>query len=505
MRANSELAAIVAALAVLGVATPAAASDPRPITVPALRAWHPGTGSFVLGGRARVVAARPSARPEARTLARDLGAPTARRARPGDVVLAPSKDRSLGAEGYALRIGRTFVIAARTRAGWFYGGRTLLQLVHGGKPIPRGRARDTPAYPERGLMIDIGRRFYTRAWLAARIRELAGLKLNMLHLHLSDDQGFRVQSDTHPEIVSAQFLTKADIRSLLATAARRHVTIVPEIDMPGHMTAALAKHPELQLTDATGQRQPDKLDVTLPAARAFVGDIVDEQLKLFHAPWWHVGADEFLGAFSTAADYDRYPQLAAYAQAKYGPTANGHDAVQDFVNEIGARVQSMGKRLRVWSDGISGGSAVSLLPGAVVEWWENRASPTPAELVALGHDVLNVGWWPLYYVNGGTFGSLRSTEADFYEQWEPWRFEGPYTTRWLGGATVQPPDEQLPQADPHLLGASLAVWNDDPANPGGAAAPLAAGIAPRLRILAQKTWGSKPLTDAYAEFAALRP
>jgi len=272
--------------------------------------------------------------------------------------------------------------------------------------------------------------------------------------------------------------------------------------MPGHMTAALAQHPELQLTDLAGNRQPDKLDVTLDAARAFAGQLVDEEMALFGGPYWHVGADEYLGVASTPADYDRYPQLQAYAQAKYGPSANGHDAVQDFVNLLGDRIAAAGKTMRVWSDGISGGSAVPLRAGAVVEWWENLHSPTPAELAAQGHPVLDVGWWPLYYVTGGPLRDLRTSERDMYEQWQPWRFEGPYTARWITGR-ADPPPQELPRRDPHLLGATEAVWNDDPASPQGAPAPLAAGLAPRLRIVAQKTWASPPLTTSYVQFQRL--
>jgi hexosaminidase len=349
-------------------------------------------------------------------------------------------------------------------------------------------------------MIDVGRRYYPRAWLAARIRQLAALKLNLLHLHLSDDQGFRVASAAHPEIVSAEHLTRADVAALLRVARRHHVTLVPEIDMPGHMTAALAAHPELQLADVTGRREAGKLDVTLPAARAFAAEIVDEQLRLWRTPFWHAGADEYLGPFATDLDYERFPQLGAYARERHGPEATGHDAVQDFVNEIGLRVRAAGRRLRVWSDGIHADGVVRLLPGAVVEWWENRVSPTPAQLAAAGHDVLNVGWWPLYYVNGGPLSGLRSSEAEFYEEWEPSRFEGPYTARWVGGP---PTPQELPGDDPHLLGTTLAVWNDDPAAPGGAPAALAAGIAPRLRIVAQKAWGSPPLTASYAAFTRL--
>ena len=125
--------------------------------------------------------------------------------------------QGLGAEGYALTIAETGVtIGARTTAGWFYGGRTLLQLR--GKPLPIGRATDRPVQRDRGMMIDVGRRFYPRAWLIARINELAGLKLNLLHLHLSDDQGFRVASRSHPEIVPKDHLTVADIGALQAVA-----------------------------------------------------------------------------------------------------------------------------------------------------------------------------------------------------------------------------------------------------------------------------------------------
>jgi hexosaminidase len=441
---------------------------------------------------------RKALRGEARTLAADLGMRTGSRTRRGDVLLTlTARGDRLGSEGYSLRIGRVFTIAARAPAGVFYGGRTLLELRRLANAIPRGRGSDYPRFRERGLMVDDGRVFFSEAWLERRIRDLSDLKLNLLHLHFSDDQGFRIESRTHPEIVTKPALTQDDVRKLVAFARSRHVTIVPEIDMPGHMTAILAKHPELQLTNAAGQKQPDKLDVTLPAARKFAADLLAEFMPLFPAPWWHMGADEYLGAFSTEADYNEYPQLQAYAQSKHGPSANGKDAVLDFVNGVAEQVQAAHKRLRIWSDGMNGGSAVKLDPRIAVEWWENRSSPTPQQLVGDGRDILNVGWWPLYYVTGGTFKSLRSKEADFYEQWQPWHYEGPYTSRWVGGP---PQYEELPPAEPHQLGATLAVWNDDPSSADATEKAVAEGIAPRLRILAQKTWGSPPFADGYAAF-----
>ena len=105
----------------------------------------------------------------------------------------------------------------------------------------------------------------------------------------------------------------------------------------------------------------------------------------------------------------------------------------DFVNFVSERVHQAGKRLRVWSDGIGGGSAVTLDPDATVEWWENRNSPAPDELMSAGHQVQNAGWWPLYYVTGGPLMSLRATEEEMYEDWDPWVFEGPWSTRWASG------------------------------------------------------------------------
>ena len=162
----------------------------------------------------------------------------------------------------------------------------LLRAGHG--TIPRGWGRDWPSYPERGLMIDNGRRYYSSAWIKRRIRELAYLKLNQLHLHFSDNQGFRIESDSHPEAVTRPYLTKRQVRGILAYARARHVRVIPELDMPGHMQAALAAHPELQVPG-----RPDELDFTKPAARRFASDLILEYLKLFPGRYWHAGADEF--------------------------------------------------------------------------------------------------------------------------------------------------------------------------------------------------------------------
>ena len=492
-------ATVVAFLAMTGSA---AATNGRPFTIPALRQWKGGSGTFTLPKAPRIVAPGRLTG-VARTLAAELHGATSHRK--GEIRLALVTSGPAG-EGYTLSIGRHGIrIAARTPTGVFWGTRTLLQLLHTGRHVPIGRARDWPRYPDRGLMIDNGRKYFTPKWIAREIKRLSYLKLNRLHMHFSDNQGFRIESKRHPEVVSAFHLRQREVRSLVALGKRYHVKLVPEIDMPGHMQAALEKHPELQLADASGQRAADKLDYTKPEARKFAGELIEEYVGLFPAKQWHMGADEFLGVLfpPTAADYARYPQLEAYAKAKYGPTANAKDGFLGFVNDIDALVRAHGKTLRVWNDGLDGGNAVKLNPDIVVEWWNNPAGPGsgpgPQDFVAQGHEVLNAGWFPTYYVSGSSETSTppRPDMSWAYEDWDVNRFLGLY----YANRQTHEPEFVVPPAEPLNRGSELHVWNDDPT--AESEAEIAAGIAPRLRVIAQKTWNSPLFVPDYAGFERL--
>ena len=395
-------------------------------TIPAVREWHPGHGEL-------------------------------RVAPHGDVVLAlGSRDRRLGREGYRLEVGSRVRIEARTRAGLFYGRQTVLQLLRAGHgTIPRGWGRDWPSYPERGLMIDNGRRYYSPAWIKRRIRELAYLKLNQLHLHFSDNQGFRIESDSHPEVMTRPYLTKRQVRDIVAYARARHVRVIGELDMPGHMQAALAAHPELQVAG-----RPDELDFTKPAARRFARDLILEYLQLFPGRYWHAGADEFAGPGDFIG----------------------------FVNWIDRLVRARGRTLRVWHDGLSG---TRLRRDVVVEWWAEHAGPSPSRLLAQGHRVLNAGWWPTYY-DVGPLGQVRPSMKVAYDTWQ---------VNLFGGLAINTPTPASPlQRVParRVLGSELHVWNDDPA--AETVEQTARGIAPRLRVLAQKTWDTPPPAPTYAGF-----
>ncbi len=498
--------ALLGAASTVAPATASAGADPRPVTIPALRHWDPGSGHFALRPDARVFSLEGGER-EARTLAGDLTRVTGRRIgvalagspRRGDIALQIGGGRGrLGREGYRLRIGRFFEIDAAQAAGGFYGGQTLIQLLRDPGPIPQGTATDRPRYPERGLMIDLGRRLYPAAWIRREIRQLSYLKLNLLHLHLTDDQRWGIESERHPELASPGALRKSQVRSLLRFARRRHVTVVPEIDMPGHMGALLAKHPGLALRKPgePAGAPATRLDITNPAALRFAFSVIGEYLPLFGDRYWHLGADEYMGDAELAA----YPQLAAYAQQRYGATATAKDAVLGFVNSIDRFVRARGATLRAWGDELGDGGAVAVDPDVVVEWWtpasplSDLTAPTPAELLAAGHRIVNAGWFPTYFT--GDVGPIEG-KPDMraaYEGWEVNQFAGPTVA---GGEIF--PRSVVPASSRRVLGAKINAWEDTDLSDS----QLATALLPRLAVLAQKTWRSRPLTPAYSEFLSI--
>lgn len=472
----------------LVVTAPVQAAVPAPLTVPALREWTAATGSYAFTASSRIVV-DPAARgldDEGATFAEDLAAltgitvpvvhDTVGNLRPGDLHLAlGSTDAALGDEGYVMAVADSVRIQARGDAGAYYGTRTVLQLLRQARTIPAGTARDWPTKPERGLMIDQGRKFFTVDWVRKHIKELGYLKLNYFHFHLSDTFGFRLESSSHPEIVSPDHYTKAQLADLIALGARHHVTIVPEIDMPGHMNQILAAHPDLQLDKPSGQRDPYFLDLSEPGAYTLTGDLINEYLPLFPSKYWHIGADEYVG------DYGQYPQLLAYARANYGANATAKDTYYGFINWAENIVYAAGKTMRMWNDGIKAGDG-TINPTAriVVDYWYNIGL-TPQQLLDRGHTVSNESWDPTYYVAGGD-------KID-----NPWTYQT-WTPDWFQGANLI--------SDPaRNLGSKLHVWCDNPN--AETEDQIAGGIFLSLRVLAQQTWDSPKLVQPYGDFSPI--
>ncbi|GAA3297629.1 hypothetical protein GCM10020295_30950 [Streptomyces cinereospinus] len=388
--------------------------------------------------------------------------------------LALSGARGADQESYTMTVREGRVgISAAGEAGVFYGTRTLKQAVRDGGAAPEGIVRDGPAKQRRGLMLDIARKHFTADWIEARVRELGDLKFNELGLHFSDDQGFRIQSDTHPEIVSRQHLTKAEVRRIVRLARSRHITVVPEIDSPGHLGAVIAAHPDLQLRDAQGVAAAGAVDISDPAAARIVDELLDEYAGLFPGGRWHLGGDEYRAL--TASDPEAsYPQLAAAARTAYGSGGTVADLATGWLNDRAATVRAHDRTPRAWNDGFYTGTSVRPDRDIEVAYWTGKeiGARQPAEYLSAGREVLNYNDEFLYYVLGQPQTFVYPTGQRIYEQWTPRVLRGtaPVAARYDG----------------QILGGSFAVWCDL-ANTQ-TQEQVAAGIRMPLRATVQKLW-----------------
>jgi hexosaminidase len=289
---------------------------------------------------------------------------------PGNLYLTLTEsDSALGQEGYELSITSTGVrLQAYQPAGLFRGIQTLRQALparveatdkqSGSWKIPTGTIRDYPTYAYRGAMLDVARHFFSVEDVKRYIDLIAAYKLNTLHLHLSDDQGWRIEIKSWPKLTSfgsksevgggeGGFYTQEQYRDLVQYAQDRYITIVPEIDMPGHTNAALTSYPELNCNEKDPNPKPysgievgfSTLCTSKDITYKFVDDVIRELAALTPGPFIHVGGDE-----SHVTPMDDYIP---------------------FVNRVQDIVQSHGKRMIGWDEVTN----ASLKPTSVAQYW----------------------------------------------------------------------------------------------------------------------------------------
>jgi hexosaminidase len=497
----------------------------RPLTIPAIREWRSTAGWFLLNSNSRIVvssSAPSELKDTAELFAGELksisGLAVAEIVqqnpipREGDILLAiDPENRTLGEEGYNISIGPYIAIRAPKSAGVFYGTRTVLQIIHqsaSGKGImlPKGDIRDRPQYQERGLMIDIARKYFTPQWLRRRVLDLAYLKMNYLHLHISDNEGFGIENHRGFCPPEGGVLKKIEVSDLIKMAQLYYITVVPEIDMPGHMGAILCnnRYARFRLQGLFGITNNSVLDITSKEAREFAKELIVKYSGLFPGKYWHMGADEVLFPWEAWL----YPSFENYAKKKYGPTASTKDTINDFVNEIDTFVHrqhsnNMSHALRVWNDQVGDGVPKSAIAEDVtVDWWtdfsllsESKLWDDPTNIVGAGHHIMNHGWWPTYYVTGGFIHPPNPDMRTAYESWSVEQFIGDFYL--LSTAHSRP--HTLPHGKKWLnLGAALNVWNDHPNFVNEV--DVSNAIFEPLRVMAQKTWGSPALYSDFHSF-----
>ncbi|MDT0347240.1 beta-N-acetylhexosaminidase [Streptomyces litchfieldiae] len=484
-------------------ATPTPLTTPSPLptgpsgevtTIPSVRSFEDAPGPGWAPADSTRVVADPEGPldDEADRLAEELGAGRAPDgARAGDVELRLSEDADTGDEGYTLRTDdQRVTITARTDAGVFYGTRTLGQAVADRGGTPQGTVTDRPDRPQRGLLLDIARKHFPAEWIEARLHEMAELKLNQLQLHFSDDQGFRLESETHPEIVSETHLTKEEMRGIVELAESLHITVIPEIDSPGHLGAVLKAHPELQLRDARGEPARGAVDISDPAAAELVDDLLREYGDLFPSRYWHLGGDEYAALFSDNPEAD-YPDLAEAARERHGEDAGVRDLATAWLNDRADTARELGKMPQVWNDGMHAGGVVTPDSERQVAYWTGRelGAREPVEYLEGGWQLINLNSEYLYYVLGEPNQFTYPTGERIYEEWTP---------DVLRGSTPVPDEHAGADSVP---GGRLAVWCDL-AN-AQTTEQVAQGIKLPLAAVAQKLWDPREPELSWAEFTRL--
>ncbi|WP_137989183.1 beta-N-acetylhexosaminidase [Streptomyces vilmorinianum] len=289
-------------------------------------------------------------------------------ARGGIRLRLSAEDEALGDEGYRLQSGRTGItLTAHRPAGLFRGVQTLRQQLPaavekdtvqpGPWQVAGGTITDTPRYAYRGAMLDVSRHFFTVEQVKRYIDQLALYKVNTLHLHLSDDQGWRIAIDSWPRLATyggstqvgggpGGFYTKEDYKEIVRYAASRHQEVVPEIDLPGHTNAALASYAELNCDGIapplyTGTKVGfSSLCVPKPVTYDFVDDVIREIAALTPGRYLHIGGDE--AHSTTHEDYVAFMAKVQPVVAKYGKTVIGWHQLTGATPAPGALAQYWG-------------------------------------------------------------------------------------------------------------------------------------------------------------------
>jgi hexosaminidase len=415
-------------LALLSMTLPAPAAQPgRVALIPRPAQLRVTPGTFELGPDTRIIAG-PGTQAEAHDLAEALRRPTGWPlpvvpTGPAPCAIVLERDRGLepelGPEGYQLTVmpGRALLRAA-TEAGLFYAGITFRQLLppevgagtRRARP-PRGgwraacvEVRDAPRFAWRGLLLDTARHFMPEEFLRKLIDVMAMYKLNTLQLHLTDDQGWRIETKRYPRLtaigsVRAEspapgdpgrgdgtpygpfFYTQEEIRALVAYANARHVTLVPEIEIPGHTLAAIAAYPELSCRGRPVRMrtrwgvEPDILCPGKDAAVAFARDVLAEVSDLFPGRFIHIGGDE--------APRDRWRECPRCRARIRAEGLRDEAQLQTWLNHrLEDFLNGRGRRLVGWDEILEGG----LTPGAVVMSWHGTAGGLAA--ARAGHQVV---------------------------------------------------------------------------------------------------------------------
>ncbi len=409
----------------------------------------------------------------------------------------------LGNEGYLLEIKKDGIqIKSSSPAGLFFGSQSLVQLIHnntgsdGNVKIPCMSIEDTPRYRYRGMHLDVSRHFFPKEFIKKYIDLIALYRMNTFHWHLTDDNGWRIEIKKYPKLhevcawrvdrehenwrkwspvkpgekaTYGGYYTQDDIREIIGYAQKRFITVIPEIEMPGHTSEVFAAYPELscrgkKLNVVPGSYWPN-IDIFCAGKEKtfeFIEDVLDEVLALFPGEYIHIGGDE--------ADKTRWRECPECQKRIRNEGLKDENELQSyFIRRIEKYLKSKNRKLIGWDEILEGG----LAPDATVMSW--RGTIGGIEAAKDGHDVVMTPTSHCYF-------DYYQADPDF----EPEAIGGFLPVKKVYSFNPSPP-ELTPEEEKHVLGVQGNVWTEYIRTPAHAEYMS----VPRMAALAEVGWTEK--------------
>ena len=466
-----------------------AAQNPCPQVIPALQQWKGAKGILSLPTQGNIIINPSNEEALASTafiLMEDLKElmgweytiSTGKVKKNGIYLSLSEPDEQLDKEGYTLSITNKVSIEAPTTQGIFWGTRTLLQMLHHQKAkLMKGTARDWPEFPNRGFMLDVGRKFFTLDYLKQQIKVLSFYKMNEFQIHLNDNgfpqffdndwnktyAAFRLESERFPGLTAKDgSYTKKEFTELQRMGMEYGVNIIPEIDIPAHSLAFAHYKPEI----GSKEYGMDHLDLYKEETYKFVDALLDEYLSgeepVFVGSDVHIGTDEYNKKEAEQYRYftDRYLKYVA----SYGKTPRMWGGLKWLPGKT--PVQAKGVTVNAWS----------------YDWVDPEVS------IKEGYKLINTCDTYLYIVPGAGYYREFLDHQWLYEKWTPWMMNRKQT---------------LPVGTPGVLGGMFAVWNDQCGN-GISEQDVYYRSFPAIQVLAERMWkGDNQKEVPFTEFETL--
>jgi hexosaminidase len=421
------------------------------------------------------------------------------------VILTLISDASLGKEGYTLTVKNSgAIIQANTAAGLFYGTQTLLQITDIKKETDCVKIVDYPRFTYRGMHLDVGRHMFPPAFIKKYIDLMARHKYNRFHWHLTEDQGWRIEIKKYPKLkeISAYrketsvgkqttrtraqatydgkpyggFYTQEEVKEIVRYAAERHVTIIPEIELPGHAQAALAAYPNLGCTGGPYEVATswgvfkDVYCAGKEETFTFLQDVLDEVLVLFPGQYIHIGGDE--------CPKDRWKTCPQCQKRIADENVKDEHGLQSyFVQRVEKYLNSKGREIIGWDEILEGG----LAPNATVMSWRGEEGGLAA--AKQNHDVIMTPESWCYF-----------DHAQDSVETEPLAIGPPTSVSKVYSYEPIPP-QLTPEEARHVLGAQCNVWSEYIKTPEHAEYM----VYPRAAAMAEVLWSPKE-GRTYADF-----